>query len=103
MKTEGILAEKGFLTNWYYKKKLFSVKKLSASYIQYTCRQKKCLNQRHIIIHTMLANTTVCISLHPTRALGYAAVTGSTKELSIGTGTYVTMITLVTEIDFADF
>ena len=51
----------------------------------------------------MLANTTVCISLHPTRALGYAAVTGSTKELSIGTGTYVTMITLVTEIDFADF
>ena len=47
----------------------------------------------------MSANTTVYISLHPTRALSYTAVTGSTKELSIRTGTYND--TLVTEIDFA--
>ena len=48
----------------------------------------------------MSANTTEWISLHPTRTLSYTAVTGSTKELSIRTGTYND--TLAAEIDFAD-
>ena len=57
-----------------------------------TCRQK------HVIIHTRLANTTVRFSLHPTRALSYTAVIGKTKELSIRTVNYKIMF--VTEINF---
>ena len=42
----------------------------------------------HNYIHTLLANTTICISLHSTRAFSYTAVIVRTKELSIRTGTY---------------
>ena len=50
-------------------------------------RTKNTASERHII-HTISTNMTVYISLHPTRALGYTAVTGSTKEFSIRTETY---------------